>query len=208
MEKQDDASRKSGRPGRPRNEATHQAVLEASLRLTELNGYSRLTIEGIAAEAGVGKQTIYRWWPSKAAVVLEAFAHDARSVVRVRTTGDLESDLAGFLGEVHARFSGPRGTVLRSLLAEMLIDGEFAEEMLQQYLIGRVDDIKLVLSQRKLSTKHREQVIEMIYGAIWFRLVTRQPLTAAIAKRLAAMAVTMIDGLQATEAVRKPKKKA
>ena len=52
--------------GRPRSETARKAVLRAALRLVAAHGYRALTIEGIAAAAGVGKQTIYRWWPSKA----------------------------------------------------------------------------------------------------------------------------------------------
>ena len=120
MQKQDAPSRNRVRPGRPRSVATQEAILAASLRLTERVGYPQLTIEGIAAEAGVGKQTVYRWWPSKAAVVLEAFARDARAVVKVRVTGDLEADLAKFLVAAYRRLAGPRGVVFRSLLSEAL----------------------------------------------------------------------------------------
>ena len=59
--------------GRRRSERSHEAILAATQRLLLERGYRELTIEGIAARAGVGKQTIYRWWPSKAALVLEAY---------------------------------------------------------------------------------------------------------------------------------------
>src|SRR5258708_12325327 len=59
--------------GRPRDEAARNAILRASLSLVKEFGYRSLTIEKIAQRAGTGKTTIYRWWPSKAAVVAEAF---------------------------------------------------------------------------------------------------------------------------------------
>ena len=71
-------------PGRPRSEASRQATLMAALELAAEIGYGRLTIEGIAARAGVGKQTIYRWWPSKADILLEAGA--AKAGLRVPTS--------------------------------------------------------------------------------------------------------------------------
>jgi AcrR family transcriptional regulator len=66
-----------GRRGAVRSEAARTAVLAATSSLIERLGYERVTIEGIASEAGVGKQTIYRWWPSKSAVVAECLLEGA-----------------------------------------------------------------------------------------------------------------------------------
>ena len=192
MQKQDASSRNTVRPGRPRSVATQEAILDASLRLTERIGYPQLTIEGIAAEAGVGKQTVYRWWPSKAAVVLEAFARDARAVVKIRVTGDLEADLAKFLVAVYRRLGGPRGVVFRSLLSAALVDADFATLLYREYLRSRVDDLKIVLTGDDEERDVPNQIIEMIYGAIWYRLATNHPLTPAAARRIAAAAVRVL----------------
>ncbi|MHB6906988.1 TetR/AcrR family transcriptional regulator [Streptomyces sp. DB-54] len=78
-----------------RSERSRQAIFEAALALVGEVGYDKLTIEGIAARAGVGKQTIYRWWPSKAAVLLDAFGSvvDEYDQVGLPDTGDLAADL-------------------------------------------------------------------------------------------------------------------
>ncbi|ANZ19066.1 TetR/AcrR family transcriptional regulator [Streptomyces noursei] len=78
-----------------RSERSRQAIFEAALALVGEVGYEKLTIEGIAARAGVGKQTIYRWWPSKATVLLDAFgsAADAYEHEGLPDTGDLAADL-------------------------------------------------------------------------------------------------------------------
>ena len=65
--------------GRPRSEDSHEAVLGAVLDLLDKEGYGAVTIEGVARQAGVGKQTIYRWWKSKAELVLEAYANHSAS---------------------------------------------------------------------------------------------------------------------------------
>ena len=90
--KSPDASRRSAR--------SHGAILDASMELVGEVGYHRLTIEAIAARAGVGKQTIYRWWPSKAAVLLDALTavvDDDSYASALPDTGDLEADLKAVL---------------------------------------------------------------------------------------------------------------
>ncbi|MFH9422914.1 TetR/AcrR family transcriptional regulator [Streptomyces sp. NPDC017529] len=77
-----------------RSERSRRAIFEAALSLVGEVGYEKLTIEGIAARAGVGKQTIYRWWPSKAAVLLDAFTQDVEGYeAGLPNTGDLAADL-------------------------------------------------------------------------------------------------------------------
>jgi AcrR family transcriptional regulator len=74
------------RPGVRRSERAHKAIIEATGRLLREIGYHDLTIESIASAAGVGKATIYRWWPSKAAVVLDTLI---AALPEPRPTGDL-----------------------------------------------------------------------------------------------------------------------
>ncbi|WP_274915985.1 TetR/AcrR family transcriptional regulator [Streptomyces sp. WZ-12] len=78
-----------------RSERSRRAIFDAALTLVGEVGYEKLTIEGIAARAGVGKQTIYRWWPSKAAVLLDAFGSvvDEYDQEGLPDTGDLAADL-------------------------------------------------------------------------------------------------------------------
>ena len=82
--------------GARRSEASRRAILTAAFELVGEVGYARLTVEGIAARAGVGKQTIYRWWPSKGVVLLDAFlalSENAEGEVALPDTGDLDADL-------------------------------------------------------------------------------------------------------------------
>ncbi|WP_411127533.1 TetR/AcrR family transcriptional regulator [Streptomyces sp. x-19] len=78
-----------------RSERSRRAIFDAALALVGEVGYDKLTIEGIAARAGVGKQTIYRWWPSKAAVLLDAFGSVVEEYDQegLPDTGDLAADL-------------------------------------------------------------------------------------------------------------------
>ncbi|WP_432135722.1 MULTISPECIES: TetR/AcrR family transcriptional regulator [unclassified Streptomyces] len=129
-----DASRRSAR--------SRRAIYDAALALVGEIGYRRTTIEGIAARAGVGKQTIYRWWPSKAEVLLEAFldrdgqgeAAAPRSYA-IPDTGDLAADLKAVLRATVDELLDPRFDVpYRALAAEGLIDEGLGREFVAQLL--------------------------------------------------------------------------
>src|SRR5271169_5574244 len=77
------------RAGRPRSELSRCRILETALRLARTRGYAKITMDEIAAEAGAGKQTIYRWWRSKAEVVLDALKENARVEIITPDTGSL-----------------------------------------------------------------------------------------------------------------------
>jgi AcrR family transcriptional regulator len=116
----------SDRPrGRPRSSQAHQAILEATRDLLA-SGYERLSIEAIAARAGVGKQTVYRWWPSKAAVVAEAVLAGYLPTASgpPPDTGDLTTDLRSWIREKAAWLADPGATALVRGLAAAAADSE------------------------------------------------------------------------------------
>lgn len=125
------AARRQPDPAR-RNARSRAAILAASLRLVGEVGYARLTIEAIAARAGVGKQTIYRWWPSKAAVLLDAFTDGAGEEgpeAAVPDTGDLAADLRAVLRATADEFSDPAFEApYRALAVAGAQDAELARE--------------------------------------------------------------------------------
>ncbi|MFI5521410.1 TetR/AcrR family transcriptional regulator [Streptomyces platensis] len=92
-----------------RSERSRRAIFDAALALVGEVGYDKLTIEGIASRAGVGKQTIYRWWPSKAAVLLDAFTAtvDDYDEKGLPDTGDLAADLKAVLRATADEFNDP-----------------------------------------------------------------------------------------------------
>lgn len=112
--------------GRPRSEEAHRAILEATLALLIEGGYSALTVEGIASRAGVGKATIYRRWPSKLPLVIEAFGR--LPGLAEADTGDLVSDLEQMLRSYLDVFtSTPLGAVVPSLAGELPHNPELME---------------------------------------------------------------------------------
>lgn len=123
------ATRSAGeRPrGRPRSAEAHRAILEATLDLLAEVGYGRLTIEGVAARAGVGKTTIYRRWPSKPALVV-AVAERLAEKVRRPDTGSTRRDLVLLLRDIIDVFTTTMaGRIVPGMIAEMAERPDLAE---------------------------------------------------------------------------------
>ncbi|WP_031051125.1 TetR/AcrR family transcriptional regulator [Streptomyces sp. NRRL F-5650] len=143
------ATQKSTRPPaaeRPHPDATRrsqrsrQAIYDAALALVGEVGYPRTTIEGIAARAGVGKQTIYRWWSSKADVLLEAFLDlgeqaAGQEAYAIPDTGDLAADLKAVLRATVDELRDPRfETPSRALAAEGVVNEQLGREFVAKLL--------------------------------------------------------------------------
>jgi AcrR family transcriptional regulator len=130
-----------------RSERSRRAIYDAALTLVGEIGYAKTTIEGIASRAGVGKQTIYRWWPSKAAVLLEAFLNLAEQAAEaagsggyeIPDTGDLAADLRLVLRATVDEMNTPGyDAPARALAAEGVVNAEvgarFVEKLLEPQL--------------------------------------------------------------------------
>jgi AcrR family transcriptional regulator len=104
---------------RRRSEKSRTAIVTATRELLLERGFDGLTIEAVAARAGVGKQTIYRWWPSRPALVADVMLEDAdRILASVNHTGDLASDLIGWVRKLATSLTTARGSaMLRTLTA-------------------------------------------------------------------------------------------
>ncbi|MDG4880915.1 TetR/AcrR family transcriptional regulator [Mesorhizobium sp. WSM4884] len=121
--------------GAKRNPESADAIIEAAEAVLAEAGYSGFSIEAVARRARAGKPTIYRWWPSKAALLIEVYQRQKR--VEVPDTGRLEEDLAGFLANLFAHWRDTSsGNVFRSLIAEAQSDDD-AAAALADYAKGR-----------------------------------------------------------------------
>ncbi|MEU5895801.1 MULTISPECIES: TetR/AcrR family transcriptional regulator [Streptomyces] len=132
-----------------RSERSRRAIYDAALALVTEVGYAKLTIEAIAARAGVGKQTIYRWWTSKGAVLLDAFldlgdqaaraagenAGQAEIQSEIPNSGDLEADLKYVLRATVDEFNDAKyDAPYRALAAEGLLNPELGAEFVEKLL--------------------------------------------------------------------------
>jgi AcrR family transcriptional regulator len=194
MEYVPDADRRSHR--------SHQAVLDATVELLEEVGYRHLTIEGVAKRAGVGKQTIYRWWHgSKAALVLEAFTRVSDERVDPPDTGDIRSDLLAILEPVfHLQADLRTGTALanKTLMAQAQLDPEFHPHYvdLHRHWWGplRAAVERAIERGQLLAGADPDLVVDTLLGAAWYRLLLEHaPLDTEAAAALVDM---ILDGLR------------
>jgi AcrR family transcriptional regulator len=187
-------ARPPSRPGRKRSEASREAILAAALRLVDEAGFAGLTVEGIAARAGCGKQTVYRWWPSKFDVLFEAVAAKAELHVTIADHGSYAADLRAFLADSYRLAGHPHvAEALRGLMARAQVDEAFGERFRGAFLGRRREALRVVLDRaaRRGDLPARpspETVLDIVFGTLWYRvLATRQPLDEGLCEDLTAI---------------------
>lgn len=181
--------------GRPRSEAADSAILEAAVALLDECGYGPMTVDDIAARANVGKQTIYRRWPSKAAVVLEALTRRTAGEVIAPDTGSVREDVRTLLRSAFAVLRSGRQSVVVSLMAEAQGSEEFATAFREMFIAPRravlADLIQRGVRRGELDASlDVEFMIDLIYGPMWYRLLNRHaPIDDAFADQLSSCIV-------------------
>ena len=178
--------------GRRRNTAARDAILDVTFELLRAQGTGGITIDAIAEAAGVGRQTIYRWWPTKGAVVAEAMTRGARAIVPARDTGSFPEDLRLFLVDSFAGLQDPGvRRALRQLVSAAVHD-EHVADVVSEFTAQRRAALRALLERGVASgdipaTANLAIMTDMAYGVLWYRLlVGHAPLDAAAAADLAA----------------------
>lgn len=165
-----------------RNENSRRAILEASIAMIGDVGYDNISIEAIARRACVSKQTIYRWWPSKGAVVLEAATESLDPVVAFPDTGDLVADLRTQLtGIVELIATSGFGPAYRGLIAAGQSDPELLRGIFDQIIAPNVTAFtaRVTLAQGRGEIRADadvETLREVLYGVIEYRLFHAMPI--------------------------------
>lgn len=186
--------------GRPRSAASHEAILGATLELLREEGYAGLTIDGIAQRAGVGKQTIYRWWKGKPEVVLEAFATYASREIPLPDKGSVQADVDAFLATSFRKLNEGAAPVVRGLMADAILDPQFGELLREVFIARRRAALKTLLQRgvergEVAADADLELAIDMLFGPMWYRLLNRH---APLNRRFAAgLANSLMRGISA-----------
>jgi AcrR family transcriptional regulator len=163
----------SKRPGRPRDEGAAQAILDATTELLAEVGFAGVTVDAVAHRAGVGKATIYRRWPSKERLVLDATAASTEPVP-VPDTGSVAGDLKVIYGRMAEHLSQPDArNVLLGMLAQASVD-DVVRELLSTLTSRRKEVTRAVLRRaidagEVAADADIDLLIDLLGGAVLYR---------------------------------------
>ena len=164
--------------GRPRSERARKAILEAAAELLLARGLSAVSMDAVAERAGVSKATIYRWWPTKETLALDAlYTEWAAARSQTRDTGSLRGDLLSML-RPWARLAGsrPYGRVVAALLTEAQTDPVFGAEYRQRFLEPRREQVREIfrraIERGEIPAGTKVEVaLDLLYGSMYHRLL-------------------------------------
>ncbi|WP_068501236.1 TetR/AcrR family transcriptional regulator [Paenibacillus kribbensis] len=176
--------------GRPRNVETQNSILSASYDLLLEGSFGAVTVEKIAERAGVSKATIYKWWPNKAAVVIDGFLAAAAERLPIPDAGSAFQDLLIHATNVTRFMLSREGKIIAELIGEGQFDAGLAEAYQIRYIHPRRLEARQLLERGVRSGELKgnldiELSIDLIYGPIFYRLlVTGGPLDDAYIENL------------------------
>ena len=175
--------------GRPRDPRTRAAILAAARALLERGGLTAVTIEAIAAKAGVSRPTIYRYWPNAPAVAMAAFLEAASAPV-AKTS---RSPLAALRAQLHAvadAFAAPAGRSVAAMVAAAQSETELAKAFRNEFIARNRDAARLML-ERCIAERlvvppaDIDLALDLVFGPLFYRLLMgHAPITRGFVDQL------------------------
>ncbi|GMK38917.1 TetR family transcriptional regulator [Paenibacillus sp. CCS19] len=187
--------------GRPRNVEAQKSILSASYALLVEHGFETVTVDKIAERAQVSKATIYKWWPNKAAVVMDGFLYAANARLPLPDTGSALNDILMHATNVARFMTSREGIIITELLGQGQFDAGLAEAYRARYFRPRRLEARSLL-EKGIERKELKQdldieiSIDLIYGPIFYRLlVTGDKIDDSYVQHLVNRA---FEGIQST----------
>jgi AcrR family transcriptional regulator len=177
--------------GRPRDQVARRRILKAALELMEESTLAQVTVEAIAERAGAGKATLYRWWPNKAAVVIEAFRESVTPELPFPDTASLRDDLQTQARNFASVLSSSKGKMLKSFIVAARSDPDVAAAFRSIWSVPRRKEAKKMLRRKQAHGQLRKDVdldlaLDALYGPLYYRfLVKNEPPARKYAEALA-----------------------
>lgn len=203
------AAPRSSQIGRPRGEiaVSHEAIIDAVYGLLQEKPARDLTMEAVAKRAGVGKPTLYKWWPSKAALIMAMFHERVAGKLDVRESATAEEAIRANMRRTIKEFNGLYGKIVADLIAEGQSDPAILKELNESLILRRRESLFADVERGKATGEFVPEVnpvllTEMIFGPVYYRHMLRlSPLTQEYGSQL------VDQGLQAVR-VKKDKQVA
>jgi AcrR family transcriptional regulator len=166
-------TRGAGTPRR-RSEKSRTAIVTATRELLLERGFDGLSIEAVAARAGVGKQTIYRWWPTRPALVADVMLEDADKILTsVEHTGDLASDLVAWVRKLTATLTTARGSaMLRTLTVACMEHEDTAVRLRAGFSLPLHDSVRTRLLAEGIDASTAESAADAIVGGVVYPILS------------------------------------
>jgi AcrR family transcriptional regulator len=176
MKKSSTGKEEKKAPGRPRDTSATQGILKAALELGIELGFDGLTVEGIAARAGVGKSTIYRRWPDAWSIVADAVLADVAQAAPVQERATARESFRASMRLVARSFRGHHGEILRPLIGRAQVDKSLRQALAERWLSAR-REISRKIVRRGIATGELRAglepdiVLDALYGPLYHRLL-------------------------------------
>ena len=165
-------------PGRPRSERARKAVIRSTLDLLKRVGFHELTIESVAARAGVGKATVYRWWPNKAELVIACFVSAVGEELRFPSAGSVLESIHEQMKRWAPIFRSPLGQIVVTVIGAGQSEPEILEAFRAHWVEPRRVEARRLLRQAMKKGEIRDDldpdtVLDLLYGPLYLRLLLK-----------------------------------
>lgn len=182
------------KPGRPRSESSKRSILDATRRLLTQVSVQKISIEAIARKAGVGKTTIYRWWPNKAAVVMDAIFSQPAFHNVIPTPRNAVEGVTVQIEKLCRQLSGKNGRLVAEIIGEAQPDPEALKIFITSFLQDRYNTLNSYIEGGKKTGEFdtnldTDSAIDVVLGPIFFRLISGQELDDGFVNDMTAMLI-------------------
>ncbi len=165
-------------PGRPRSEKARKAVIRSTLALLNRTGFHELSIEAVAAHAGVSKATVYRWWSNKAELVIDAFVSAVEKELRFPSPGPVLRSLHVQMRRWAVIFRSPLGQIVATVIGAGQSEPEILEAFRSHWVEPRRVEARRLLRQAMKNGEIRadldpDTVLDLLYGPLYIRLLLK-----------------------------------
>jgi AcrR family transcriptional regulator len=165
-------------PGRPRSEKARKAVIRSTLALLKRVGFNELTIEAVAVRAGVGKATVYRWWPSKAELVIASFVSAVEEELRFPSAGRVLDSIHEQMKRWAVIFRSPLGQIVATVIGAGQSEPEILDAFRAHWVEPRRIEARRLLRQAIKNGEIRadldpDTVLDLLYGPLYLRLLLK-----------------------------------